>query len=100
MSWLQYLTSSNPRRKSFVAVVLEAIPILFHIFLVVFLTYFLIMHNYDNAFLVFVAVFIDTQILLNWFQFLRNKAFVTPTKGKFPGYVHRFPSMASGISNC
>jgi hypothetical protein len=96
MSWLQYLTRSNPRRKTVLAIVLEAIPILFHIFLVVFLTYFLVVHNYDTPVIVFVVVFVDTQILMNWLQFLRHKAFVTPTIGNFPGYVNRFSSLASG----
>lgn len=64
MSWLK--TMSRSGQKSWLAFCLEMIPILFHVFLVTFLSYYTVIHNYDSPAWTMAAFIIDVQILLNW----------------------------------
>jgi hypothetical protein len=64
MSWLKSMSRSG--QKTWLALGLESIPILFHVFLVTFLSYYTVLHNYESPVMVLTAFIIDTQILLNW----------------------------------
>ena len=64
MSWLKSMSRSG--QKTWLAVGLESIPILFHVFLVTFLSYYIVVHNYESPAWIIAAFVIDTQILLNW----------------------------------
>ena len=71
MSWLKSMSRSG--QKTWLALGLESIPILFHVFLVTFLSYYTVLHNYESPVVVLTAFIIDTQILLNWWELIFQK---------------------------
>lgn len=75
---------------------LRSLPPLFALALIGFLTYYTVYHNANESpLLVFAAVYINAQIFCNWVQFLRHSCVVRASKKNFPGYFHRFPSLAN-----
>jgi len=80
--------------RSAVTILLETLPPVFHVGLTLALSYYAVaLHPDEPAWLV-AALFIDGQIFAQWLFFRLNQSTVEPSSKNFPGYIHRYPSLA------
>jgi len=95
----RYSTSKSRARRTALMVVLESFPPAFNLVLISGLAYLIFKHRdvHNETFAIF-AAFVVLQIFLNWVQFLRHRSMVPISTRNFPGYVHRFPSMTTPIT--
>ncbi len=90
------LGRGNPRgTRSVVILLLETLPPIFHIVLLSALTYYSFYLNPGRATWHLITFFVVAQLLANWWCFYANRSIVLASPKNFPGYVHRYPSLAN-----